>query len=62
VSTDEHRQTLLRPPEAARVLGVSLSTVRRLIHANQLPAVRVGGQLRVDPVDLARLVTERRTA
>jgi excisionase family DNA binding protein len=34
--------------EAARALGVSERTVRRLIAKRQLPAYKVGGQWRVD--------------
>jgi excisionase family DNA binding protein len=41
--------------EAARQLGVSPSTVRRIIRAGALPAARYGpkGRLRIDPGDLA---------
>ncbi len=37
---------------AAVQLGVSLATVRRLVRTGRLPAVRVGGQLRI-PADFA---------
>lgn len=35
------------PVEVADTLGVSLSTVKRMVYSGQLPAVRVGRQLRV---------------
>lgn len=38
--------------EAARQLGVPKATVYRLIAANKMPALRIGGQLRLDPVEL----------
>lgn len=49
--------------EAARLLGLSLSTVRRRIRDGQLPARRVGKSVRVDlaglhapkPTEIARL-------
>lgn len=38
---------LLKPSEVARVMRVSTMTVYRLIHAEALPAVRVGRAFRV---------------
>jgi excisionase family DNA binding protein len=38
--------------EVARPLGISASTVRRLIKAGKLKAHRVGGQLRIAEEDL----------
>lgn len=34
-------------PEAARRLGVSVSTVRRQIRAREIPSFRVGSQVRI---------------
>lgn len=51
---------LLRPDEAAEVLGVSLKTVRRRIETGALPAVRDGRLIRVHPNDLERYITARR--
>jgi excisionase family DNA binding protein len=45
-------QRLLSIPEVADTCGVSGSTVRRLIRAGRLPALRVGGQIRVEARDL----------
>lgn len=41
--------------EVAERLSVSVQTVRRLVHAGQLPAVRVGQQIRVPETNLNRL-------
>ncbi|HWI07312.1 MAG TPA: helix-turn-helix domain-containing protein [Solirubrobacteraceae bacterium] len=38
--------------EAAALLRISRATAYRLVDAGELPAVRVGGQLRVDRVAL----------
>lgn len=38
--------------EAAEFLGVSERTVRRCIDRGELPAYRVGRQVRIDPADL----------
>lgn len=45
---------MLSVRDVARVLSVSEKTVRRLVHRDQgaLPALRVGGSIRVDPVEL----------
>jgi excisionase family DNA binding protein len=43
---------LLSVPEVAERLAVSSSTVRRLIASGSLPAVRIGGQVRVDRSEL----------
>jgi excisionase family DNA binding protein len=45
---------LLSPSEVGRRLAVSTVTVRRLIRSGDLPAVKVGSQLRVDPSELRR--------
>jgi excisionase family DNA binding protein len=44
--------TLLSVRDVAAHLRVSRATAYRLIHAGELPAVRVGGQLRVDRDEL----------
>jgi excisionase family DNA binding protein len=44
--------TLLSVRDLAARLQVSRATAYRLIHTGEVPAVRVGGQLRVDPVEL----------
>jgi excisionase family DNA binding protein len=51
----------LRVGLAALQLGVTPSTVRRLIADGKLAAVRVGREFRVDPAELARFVAEART-
>jgi excisionase family DNA binding protein len=44
---------LLTPAEAARLLGVSRSTMYRLVERGAVPVLRVGGQLRFEPEQLA---------
>jgi excisionase family DNA binding protein len=46
--------------EAADILGISAATVRRLIRKQQLPAARIGGQVRIDTGDLRRFVAASR--
>jgi excisionase family DNA binding protein len=54
MSTTVHTiERLMSPIEVARVLAVSPATVRRLIRDGDLRAVRVGGQHRVRPAELA---------
>ena len=43
---------LMTPPEACRMLQVSLPTLYRLVNQRQLQAHRVGRQLRFMPQDL----------
>jgi excisionase family DNA binding protein len=41
-------ETLMQISEVSQALGISDTTTRRLIKAGVLPAVRVGGQIRID--------------
>jgi excisionase family DNA binding protein len=50
---------LLKPTEAAEVLGVGRSKIYALLAAGELPAVRVGHSVRVPLADLRRWVEER---
>ncbi|HEY6880077.1 MAG TPA: helix-turn-helix domain-containing protein [Polyangiales bacterium] len=53
-------QTLLTPAQAARSLGLSESTVRRLCDDGQLASVRTdGGHRRIRPSDVAAYVRSR---
>ena len=42
--------------EAADALHLHLSTLRRLIRAGDLPVVRIGGAIRIDPEELRRFI------
>ena len=50
---------LLRPSEAAELLGIGRSKVYALLAARELPAVRVGHSLRVPLEALQRWVASR---
>ena len=49
---DVHERPLMTVPQTAQRLNVSEKTVRRLIEAELLPALRVGGSVRVDRGEL----------
>lgn len=51
---------LLTTDEAARVLHVSPSTVRREVREDRLPVVRIGRAVRFRPVDLDAFTQSRR--
>jgi excisionase family DNA binding protein len=44
--------------EAAEVLGLSVASIRRLVRAGTLPAVRLTRRLRIDVRDLERAVEQ----
>ncbi|WP_425485435.1 helix-turn-helix domain-containing protein [Chthonobacter rhizosphaerae] len=46
--------------ETARLLGVSVKTLRRLYEAGELPVVRIGRQIRIAPSDLDCFIANRR--
>ena len=50
-ATQEDTSTLLSPAEVARLAAISRKTVYREIVRGELPAIHVGRQLRIDPVD-----------
>jgi excisionase family DNA binding protein len=52
-------EPLLRLPDVAAELAVSLSTVKRLVRSGELPVVRVGVSVRVRRDDLRRFVAAR---
>jgi excisionase family DNA binding protein len=58
-STDSSRR-LLSLTEVAALCGVSRATARRLVGAGRLPASWVGGQLRVERLDLDRFLADSR--
>ena len=47
--------------QAAEILNVSEKTVRRLIKKGQLRVIRIGGLLRIDPMDLEDLIRDHRS-
>jgi excisionase family DNA binding protein len=48
---------LLTIPETADILGSHPATVRRMIHAGQLPAIRIRGHYRITQLDLESWLT-----
>jgi excisionase family DNA binding protein len=51
---------LLRPTEAADAIGVGRSKIYELLASGELPAVRIGGSVRV-PAAALRIWIEQRT-
>jgi excisionase family DNA binding protein len=49
-------------PELAARLNVSTSTLRRMVKRGELPAVRVGSQLRFNPETVLTVINETRGA
>jgi excisionase family DNA binding protein len=62
VTTIPQAHPLLSIPAVAERLAVSERTVRRLIAGGGLPALRIGGQIRVDANELKRWLAQRKTA
>lgn len=63
MTTDGNTRSPLRMlslRDVAERLGVSVATTRRLVRTQQLPAVRVGHQLRVRPEELGLFVEAHR--
>jgi excisionase family DNA binding protein len=54
------RSGLLTIAEVSELLGFHEVTLRNWVRAGKLPAVRVAGQWRFDPAELAGWVEERR--
>lgn len=46
---------LVTVEEAARLAGVSVATMRRRVRAGEVPAVRIGRTVRIDPAALRPL-------
>jgi excisionase family DNA binding protein len=46
------------PRQVAEYLGVSIAVVYRLIQAKKLAAVKIGGQYRITPAALQRLLED----
>jgi len=47
--------------EAADILNVSQKTVRRLIKKSYLRVIRIGGLLRIDPLDIQDFIRDHRS-
>jgi excisionase family DNA binding protein len=52
------KSLFVRPVEAATLLGLGKTTIYELIQKKELPAVRLGGALRIPRVALEKLVDE----
>ena len=50
----------LNTKQLARLLGVQTVTIRRWVEKGELPAYKIGKELRVDKVDFENFVKERR--
>jgi len=58
---DAATDTLLSVDQVAVRLGLSTITVRRILRRGELPAVRIGGSVRIRPSDLERLIAQAST-
>ena len=54
-------EKLLTIGEAANIFGVSIKTIRRRIASGELRANRNGRILRIEPMEMRRLIEESRT-
>jgi excisionase family DNA binding protein len=52
----EDTRPLLSPAEVAERLGVSRKSVYRLVRSGELPAVKIGHAVRVDPDELEQYI------
>ncbi len=52
---------LLTAPEVAKILSVSRATAYSLMQTGELPVVRLGKLVRVDPDDLQQFITSRKS-
>jgi excisionase family DNA binding protein len=52
---------LLRPTEAAELIGIGRSKVYELLAQRELPSIRIGASIRI-PVDQLRAWIERKAA
>jgi excisionase family DNA binding protein len=59
--TAKRLEPLLTVAEVAEILNASAKTVRRAIAADELRAIKIGGILRIDPVDLEDFVRDHRS-
>jgi excisionase family DNA binding protein len=53
-------QLLLKPAEAAKALAISLSYLRELKAAGEIPFVPLGGAVRYDIVDLRAYIERKK--
>lgn len=53
---------LLTKRHVAETLGASLRTIDALIQRNQLQVVRIGKLVRIEPAEVDRCISERRTS
>jgi excisionase family DNA binding protein len=56
----QSEDSLLRPAEAARELGVCLKTLYNLMRDGRLPSVKVAGARRVQRSDLSHFIDQQR--
>ena len=53
---------LLRPPEAAKALGISLRKLQDMTKRGEVRVVRLGRNPRYDPADLRQVIERSKTA
>ena len=62
MGTPVHEDSLLTVSQVAQRLTVSAKTVRRLVERGELPALRIGSSVRVDPDELRTWLYDVATA
>ena len=55
----ESKTNLLTIPDVAKILGISQSSVHRLIAKRQIPSFLLGGMRRFDPAQLHRWIIKK---
>ena len=51
---------LLTAEEVIEILNIKKSTFYSLVHRKELPAMRIGGSIRVDPTDLLAYLNKKK--
>jgi excisionase family DNA binding protein len=53
-------ETLLTISQVAKRLGLSYQTIKRMVDKRDIPVIKVGRSVRIDPLDLDKMIAEWR--